>query len=77
MPVRSEDAGSAARKMRFLSAATPATASEEEEAAAPTIMSTLSASNHLLAIEVPISALFWTSAWINSIFLPRTVPPKS
>jgi hypothetical protein len=73
----SELAGSGARNTFFFSFATPDVASEDEEAAAPRITSTCSVSYQRPAMATATSALFCTSAWITSIFLPRTVPPKS
>jgi hypothetical protein len=43
----------------------------------PISMSTPCWSNHSRALEAAMSALFWWSAEMNSIFLPLMLPPAS
>src|SRR5712692_4352600 len=63
--------------MRFFSAAIGITASAVELVGISTTASTWSSSNHLRAMLAAMSALFWWSALMITIGLPRTLPPKS
>ena len=67
-PVRSDAAAPETMNTLFFCAATWLTASATPEFGTSMIMSTLSTSNHWLAMLVPTSGLFWWSPLIISTF---------
>ena len=61
----------------FFSRATSSTARAGADPATSMMASTFWTSYHSRALAAAMSALFWWSTTIRSIFLPSTVPPKS
>src|SRR4029078_6807633 len=76
-PVRSDAAAPDTMNSLFLAAATELTARATPEFGTSMIMSTLSTSNHWLAMVVPTSGLFWWSALTSSPFTSLLLAVKS
>ena len=76
-PVNAVVAGPERSVIRFFSLAMGMTAPAVEEETRSAMTSTFSSSNHLRAVFEAMSALFWWSAEMISMFLPSTFPPKS